>query len=138
MKRSHFLTLASLIAIAVGLFALLQPALLLQSKGIVLNAGANVWMQETGMALVSIGVMAFLMRGQPGSPALRAFLIGNALLQVGLLWIELSALADGVITKLSGVAPNSTLHVVLAFGFGYFAMTMKTLAAVGERSKRGS
>lgn len=129
MNRNHFLTLTSLIASAIGLFALLQPALLLESKGIVLNAGANVWMQETGMALVSIGVMAFLMRGQPDSPALRAFLIGNTLLQVGLLWIELSALAYGVITKLSGIVPNSVLHVLLALGFSYFAITMKTPSA---------
>ena len=129
MNRNHFLTLTSLIASAIGLFALLQPALLLESKGIVLNAGANVWMQETGMALVSIGVMAFLMRGQPDSPALRAFLTGNTLLQVGLLWIELSALANGVITKFSGIVPNAVLHVLLALGFSYFAITMKTPSA---------
>jgi len=133
MNRSRFLTLASIIALAIGTFALLQPALLLQSKGVELNAAANVWMQETGIALVSIGVAAFLLRGQPDSPALRAFLIGNAVLQVGLFWIELNAFADGVITELSGVAPNSVLHVALAFGFAYFAITMKTLAAASER-----
>ena len=138
MKRNHFLTLVSFIALGIGLFALLQPALLLESKGIVLNAGANVWMQETGMALVAIGVIAFLLRGQPDSPALRAFFIGNTLLQVGLLWIELNALANGVITKFSGVAPNSVLHVLLASGFSYFAITMKTPDAAGERSDRGS
>lgn len=132
MNRSHFLTLASIIALAIGTFALLQPALLLQSKGVVLNAAANVWMQETGIALVSIGVAAFLLRGQPDSSALRAFLIGNTLLQVGLLWIELNAFADGVITELSGVAPNSVLHVTLAFGFAYFAISMKTLAPASE------
>lgn len=126
MNRKLFLTLASIIALAVGSFALMQPALLLQSKGIVLNAAANVWMQETGIALISIGVAAFSLRGQLDSPALRVFLIGNTVLQVGLLWIELSAFADGVITKLSGVAPNSVLHLALAFGFAYFATTMKT------------
>jgi hypothetical protein len=94
----------------------------------VLNAAANVWMQETGIALVSIGVAVFLLRGQPDSPTLRAFLIGNTVLQLGLLWIELSAFADGVITKLSGVAPNSVLHIALAFGFTYFAARMTTSA----------
>jgi hypothetical protein len=137
MKRNHFLTLTSFVALGIGLFALLQPALLLESKGIVLNAGANVWMQETGMALVAIGVIAFLLRGQPDSPGLRAFFIGNTLLQVGLLWIEINALANGVITKFSGIVPNSVLHVLLASGFSHFAITMKTPVAAGERSAQG-
>jgi hypothetical protein len=133
MNRSLFLTLASIIALAVGSFALLQPALLLQSKGIGLNAAANVWMQETGIALVSIGVAALLLRGQPDSPTLRAFLIGNTVLQVGLLTIELMAFAEGVITRLSGVAQNCTLHVVFAMGFAYDVASMKASAPAGTR-----
>ena len=73
MNRKLFLTLASVIALAFGSFAFFQPALLLQSKGVVLDAAANVWMQEAGIALISIGVAAFLLRGQLDSPALRAF-----------------------------------------------------------------
>lgn len=133
MNRRLFLTLASIVALAVGIFALLQPALLLQSKGIVSNAAANVWMQETGIALISIGVVALLLRGQPDSPTLRAFLIGNTVLQVGLLTIELMAFAEGIITRLSGVAPNCGLHVVLAMGFGYYAASMQASAPAGTR-----
>ncbi len=126
MTRKLFLTVSSTIALAVGGIALLQPALLLQSKGVAVNAAANVWMQETGIALVAIGIVALLLRGQPDSPALRAFLIGATVLQLGLLSIELIAFANGVITQISGIAPNSVLHVALAFGFAYFATTMKT------------
>jgi hypothetical protein len=124
-----------MIALGVGVFALLQPALLLQSKGIVSNAAANVWMQETGIALVSIGITAFLLRGEPDSPTLRAFLIGNTVLQLGLLTIEIMAFAAGVITKLAGVAPNSLLHVVLAMGFAYFAASMKASAPADLRGR---
>jgi hypothetical protein len=134
MNRKLFLTLASFIALAVGSLALLQPALLLQSKGITLNAAANVRMQETGIALISIGVAAFMLRGQRDTPALRAFFIGNTLLQVGLLWIELNAFADGVITKLSGVAPNSALHLALGCGFAYFALAVKPSPPDSARS----
>ena len=66
-----------------------------------------------------------LLRGQPDSQALRAFLTGNTVLQLGLLAIELVAFAEGVITTLSGVAPNSVLHVALGAGFAYFAVSMK-------------
>ncbi|CAN5809992.1 hypothetical protein BH11PSE8_BH11PSE8_33700 [soil metagenome] len=131
MNRKLFLTVSSIIALAVGAIALLQPAVLLQSKGIVSNAAANVWMQETGIALVSIGLVAFLLRGQPDSPAMRAFLVGATALQLGLLAIELMAFAEGVITELAGVAPNSVLHLALAFGFAYFAATMKTPGPTG-------
>ena len=125
MNRSLFLTLASIVAVIVGMLALLQPALLLESKGIVSNPAANVWMRETGIAPVSIGIVAMLLRGRPDSPTLRAFLIGNAVLQLGLLTIELAAFSQGVITRLSGVAPDAALHVALGAGFAYFAASMK-------------
>ena len=130
MNRKLFLTASSIIALTVGAIALLQPALLLQSKGVLLNAAANVWMQETGIALVSTGIVAFLLRGQPDSPALRAFLIGATVLQLGLLAIEVIAFVGRVITEIAGVAPNSVLHLALAFGFAYFAATMKTTAPI--------
>ena len=43
---------------------------------------------------------------------LRAILIGNLVVQVGLFPIELIAYANGTITKVSGIVPNTTLHVV--------------------------
>ncbi len=135
MNRRLFLTLGSIIALTIGTLALLQPAWLLQSKGVAMNAAANVWMQETGVALVSIGIVAFLVRNQPDSPALRAFLVGNTVLQIGLLIIELMAFSEGVITKLSGIAPNSVLHIALASGFAYFAASMKA-APPAETGRR--
>lgn len=131
MNRKLFLTVAAVIALAVGAFALLQPSLLLQGKGVALNPAANVWVRETGIALVAIGTVAFLLRAQPDSPALRAFLIGGAVLQVGLLSIELHAWLDGVITRFSGVAPNSALHIVLACGFAWFAARVQPTQAAG-------
>ncbi|NMM29049.1 MAG: hypothetical protein HHJ12_17625 [Glaciimonas sp.] len=126
MNRKTFLTFASIIALGVGAFALLQPAVLLESKGVALNAAADVWMRELGIALISIGVMLLVVRGHPDSPTLRAFLIGNAILQLGLLPIEIVAFVNGVITKVSGIVPNSVLHLLLACGFAYFAISMKT------------
>ena len=70
--------------------------------------------------MFALGIMAFLMRAQPDSPVLRVFLIGNALVQLGLFPIEILAAFAGVITKISGIVPNSILHLALAFGFLYF------------------
>lgn len=116
-----FLTIAALIALGVGAVALLQPAALLASKGVALNPAAEVWMRELGCALVATGVVAWLVRAHPASPTLQAVLVGNAVLQLGLLPIEILAYRSGVITQLSGIVPNSVLHLALAAGFAWFA-----------------
>ena len=126
MNRKTFITVTAFVAFAVALFALCAPAALVAGKGVAANPGTSIWVREVGVLLVALGVMALLLRGEPGSPALRAFLIGNALVHVGLFPIELFAYRADVVTRLSGIVPNSILHVVLASGFVYFAATMRT------------
>lgn len=126
MNRKVFLTLAAAIALSVGTLALLFPADLLASKGTVPSEAANVWMREVGVLLLCIGVMVGLVRGHADSPTMKALMLGNLLVQLGLLATELVGYTNGVITKLSGVLPNSVLHVLLAMGFAYFWMRGKT------------
>ena len=67
------------------------------------------------------------------SATLRAVLVGNALLQLGLLPVELLAWRAGVISQVSGIVPNSVLHLLLAGGFAWFALRMHTtLRATGK------
>jgi hypothetical protein len=124
MTRELFLTIASGLATTIGGFAAILPRRLLAGKGVVPNPATNVWVREVGVLLVAIGVAAFLVRSQPDSPTLRAFLVGNVIVQVGLFPIEIIAYSRGVITRLSGVVPNTVLHIALAVGFSYYAMTM--------------
>ncbi len=123
MSRELFLTLASCVALAVGAFAVAFPRLLLAGKGVAPGAAVTVWMREVGVLLVATGVTVFLVRAEPDSATLRAVLAGNCVAQLGLLGIEPAAYARGVITKLSGIVPNTVLHVVLAAGFAYYAAT---------------
>ena len=127
MSRKLFLTIVSVIALSVGAFALAAPATLLESKGGAPSVAALIWIREVGIMLVAIGFMAGLVRTQPDSRSLKAFLIGNLIIQIGLLPIELTGYANGVLTKFSGIAPNSLLHVMLAFGFAYFALKIRTV-----------
>lgn len=129
MTRTSFITVTAIIATAVGLFALIAPNALLVSKGVSPNATAAVWVREVGVLLIAFGVMAFLVREEPDSNTLRGFLFGNALLHAGLLPIEIAAYAENVIARLSGIVPNTALHVVLAGGFLYFALTMRVRGA---------
>lgn len=124
MNRQIFLSIAAAIATGVGAFALLAPTALLASKGVV-GLATEVWVQEVGIFLLAVGLMAFLARNAPDSAALRALLVGNTVIQLGLLPIEIMAYHHGVISVLSGIVPNSILHGLLALGFAYFAVTMK-------------
>ena len=130
MKRRTFLAMASCIALLVGMFAVVAPGVLLESKGVTLNAGTIVWMREVGVLLVAMGITAFLIRGHEDSPTLKAFLIGNIVVQLGLLTIEPIAYANGVITKLSGIVPNTVLHVLLAGGFAFYAVQIRKIGKV--------
>jgi hypothetical protein len=121
MTQRTFLTLVSLIALSVGTFAVIAPADLLASKGVAPSEAGNLWARELGVALVGLSVATFLCRSHAPSPTLRAFLIGNAILQVGLFPIEILAYQRGIITNAAGIVPNSILHVLLAAGFVYFA-----------------
>lgn len=136
MNRKIFLTLAAVIALGVGSVALLFPADLLASKGTVPSEAANLWMRETGMLLISIGVIAALVRRHADSPTMRALMLGNLLVQLGLFAIEAVGYHNSTITKLSGVMPNLTLHVLLAAGFAYFWVTMGTSKEAAARGSR--
>lgn len=117
MSRQFFLTFSSVVAVGVAAFALCFPSRLLASKGVEADGALLVWVREVGALILAAGVTTFLVRKAPDSVALRGVLIGNAVLHLGLLPIEVVAFSTGVITKLSGVAPNSLIHVLLATGF---------------------
>ena len=129
MSRQLFLTVAAVIALAVGGFALFLPAALLATKGVAPTPSTLVWVREVGALLLAVGVTSLLVRNHPDSPTLRAVLLGNALLQLALLPIELIAWWQGVIPLASGIAPNSALHVVLAAGFLTFSRHPRPLRA---------
>ncbi len=120
MHQKTFLSIAAAIALAVGTVAVLFPAALLASKGTLPSAAADLWMREVGVLLVCIGVVAALVRAHGDTPTMRVLMLGNLLVQLGLLVTEVLGYASGVITLLSGLVPNAVLHVVLAAGFAYY------------------
>jgi high-affinity Fe2+/Pb2+ permease len=124
MKRSTYLLMAGIIALSIGLFALLAPATLLASKGVI-SAAANVWIQEVGAMLIAVGMLAVMVRNHDDSPTMKAILISNVVIQIGLFTIEALAYRDGIITLLSGIIPNLTLHVCLASGLIFYIVKMQ-------------
>lgn len=128
VSRYWFLTFASLVAVGVGSAALVAPEALLATKGIAGNAAAQVWMREVGALLLAVGLIAWCVRSHGDSATLRVLLLGNALLQLAMLPIEVVAHVQGVIPALMGIVPNTLLHVVLAAGFVVHARAVRVHA----------
>lgn len=126
MSRQVFLTIASIIAFSVGFFAIIFPTTLLESKGVEPLVGTLVWTRETGLLLLTIGITIFLVRKHESSPTLKTVIFGNIIIQIGLFLIELIAYTNGIITNLSGIIPNLTLHILLTIGLAYYWATMKS------------
>lgn len=136
MSRKTFLTLVSFTAIAVGTFALLAPSVLIETVKVAAPSGsANVMARTTGILLVAMGLLDFLVRDHEDSPTMRAVLVANIVLQIGILPIDPLAYANGVFTGLGSFLPNTILHVVLASGFAYYLVKMRrTRAAAAAAS----
>jgi hypothetical protein len=113
MSTENLLTLLSILATLVGVAALARPVPFLKSKGAQVTPAAVIWMRQVGVLILAQGITAFLLRGYPLSPAVRAFLAGAAFTQLGLLPIEILAYRRGELTKLGGIVPNTVLHAVL-------------------------
>jgi len=136
MKRCIFLTLVGCIAFTIGCVALFFPSVLLESKGIINNPPANVWMSEVGILLIAVGILVFLIRKEENSLALKAIFISITIIQTGLLGIELLAYRNGIITEISGIIPNCTLHLILILGFIFYLSKMTTEKEQSNKEKR--
>ncbi|MEO7427593.1 MAG: hypothetical protein ABI036_20585 [Fibrobacteria bacterium] len=132
MFRKIILSAVSLTALAVGTIAVISPGTLLAGKGIVANPAAEVWMRQVGVLLIPLGLIAFWVRGHKDSPTLRAVLLGNLLIQAGMFPVEIIAYRSGVIPRLSGIVPNSALHVILACGLAFVVFGKGARAEVAE------
>ncbi|MFM9900044.1 MAG: hypothetical protein ACKVOT_03455 [Polaromonas sp.] len=131
MNRKLFLTIAAVVAALVGALALLAPAFLLATlKGAVPNPAALVMARTTGLLLLTVGLMAFLVRNHGDSPTMAAVLAANLFLQLGLIPMDPVAYLNGAFTTLGSFAPNTVIHVLLATGFAYHLLRLrKSLAA---------
>jgi hypothetical protein len=125
MMRRTFITATSIIALVVGLLALALPSAVLAAKGVAPSPAAGIWVREVGALLIALGTMGLLVRSEPDSRALRAFLVCSAIVHLGLFPIEIAAYLQGIITRLDGIAPNTALHAVVACGCLHFARSMR-------------
>ena len=137
MSRKAFLTVTSVIVLVIGIFALIAPNVLITSVKVAApSETANVMARTVGILLISVGVLDFLVKDHEDSPTLRAILIANLFLQIGIMPIDPSAYVTGVYQTVGSFAPNTVLHIVLASGFTYYLAKMKKQEAHPLRPRR--
>jgi hypothetical protein len=125
MKRKTFLTVASLIALAIGSFAFAFPGVLIGTvKMAAPSEAANVMARTVGILLITVGVLNFLVRGDEDSPTLRSILVADLVLQLGILPIDPMAYWNGVYGTAGSFVPNTMIHILLATGFAYYLVKM--------------
>jgi hypothetical protein len=131
MNRKTFLTLAACIAALVGGLALLAPEVLLgpEMKATVANPAALVMARTSGVLLLAIGLLAFLVRGHGDSPTLEAVFKANLFLQLAILPIDPLAYYYGIFGTLAAFVPNLCVHSLLAIGFAYHLVKMRRRAS---------
>ena len=141
MKRSTFLAVASFIAMAIGLFALSTPVVLLETAKVAIANGAAVAMTRTvGVLIFCSGILNYMVRNDPDSGTLKSVLVANLLLQVAMMPLDPIAYAVGAFHTLGSFVPNTILHVLLAGGFVFYLSRMRVphAAFVGSTSKPGA
>jgi len=123
MERSTFLLIAGAVAIMFSLNMMFAGSQMTKMVVLPTNQSTLVVLQWMGAQLFAVGAMTVLSRHDPGSPALRAVLIGSIVMHaLGMLWdtihyfkrfVTVGALVMGVI-----------VHVSLGGGSLYYLLQM--------------
>jgi hypothetical protein len=119
MKRPQFMLLAGALAFLFSIMMLVTPDQMLGNVSTITNEGARNVVRWLGANLFAIGVINLLARHDAGSEALRAIMIGNIVLHVVALTLDIMDNANGIV-KTSGVIMGAVVHVGLALGFLYY------------------
>jgi hypothetical protein len=116
-----FLSIAAILALAIGAMLLLVPAAFYSPTGIVMTPMLATVAQAHGATLVGLGVVDWLARGADRA-GLVAVLAGNLVVQALSLAVAVrtSALGAG-----AAVAPSVVIHVTLGALFAWFLLRMR-------------
>lgn len=127
MNRKVFLMLVSFVAFAIGFVTLFFPnEFVVIAKVAAPSETANVFVCTVGVLLISFSVLNFLVRNHENSKTLQSIFIANLILQLSLIPIDLMAYSAGTFTTLGSFVPNTILHIILASGFSYYLIRMRS------------
>jgi hypothetical protein len=129
VQRKHFLVLAGVLALCFGATMIFSPATLLDNISTLTDPGSPHVLRWLGSGLLAVGVMNLLARNDPGSDALRGVMIGNVVLHLVALVLDIADYSAGIV-KASGVGMGAIVHIGLAAGFLIFLRSTRASATL--------
>jgi hypothetical protein len=124
MSRKIFLIIAAILAGFFGAHMLLLPAKMLNNMATINTVEMQNVLQWGGTMLLSIALMNFLSRNDPGSLALRAVMIGNIFMHVIALIVDAYDYNIHFIRQ-GGLISGAIVHGLMITGFTYYLVKMK-------------
>lgn len=115
MKRSSFFLVTTIIAFVFGLMMLFAPLKAVEGFGMVPTFEAGLIFRTLGVTILSTGVLNFLVRDQPDSPALKAVLIFNVVLHGLGMAVDLLGVFQGII-DFTKIIPGLLAHLFIGIG----------------------
>jgi hypothetical protein len=115
MKRSTFLLITALLAGLFGCMMLLMPAQAAGNFGFSADPMSSLLIRSIGGMILSKGVLSFLVRNHGDSMTLRAVLLFNVLVHTLALIIDLSGVAQGVLS-MDKIAVGIITHLFIGIG----------------------
>jgi hypothetical protein len=139
MQRNRFFVLAALVPGVFGAVMLFAPgAMLGHGLALPVEASTRVTTQWAGYCVLALALINFLCRNDPGSPALRAVMIGNIVFHLLGIAIDAYDISIGAI-NISGLVGGLVPHSLLAAGFAYYLVKLPQPGpgALPARARRG-
>lgn len=118
MKFSNFMIVTAIVSLGYGIVALLVPATLLSVYGVELGDAQQLMGQYFGVALVSVGLVAWFNRASTDSGTQRAILLGFLVSDVVGLIVSVLGTLNNVMSAVGWSAGG--IYLVLGLGCAYF------------------
>jgi hypothetical protein len=118
MKLKTFLGISAVILGLFGLSMIFNSANMAKGFGLDLNDLSVVLFRDLGSTLIGVAVINWMARGIQDTKALKAIVLGNLVIQVLGVIVNVADITQGYMG--SGGWVGVLLHVVLAAGFAYY------------------
>jgi hypothetical protein len=119
MRRRHFVALGGAIACVFGLSMFFTPGQMMSNLVGGGNPAAEHVLQWMAVTLFAVGVIDILASSDPGSPALRAVMLGNIVLHALGWGVDIYQHLQGFVTA-QGLMMGTIVHLVLGGGFAFY------------------
>lgn len=125
MKRSIFFIITAVISLVLGVMCLVFPEKMAAGFGMTVTPLIIMMIREAGACNLSMGYLNFSVRNDGDSKTMKAVLLFNMAYHALMLTVNIYGISNNVM-PIGQIAPVFSIHLVIALGFLYYALKIKT------------